>query len=540
MPRVGHSDVSIARRWRAGPRLMRYALISDIHANLPALDAVLADIAAQAGVGATYHLGDLVGYAPWPNEVVDRIRTSGIEGVAGNYDSTVATDYKHCGCRYEDKRQEELSHLSYAWTREHVSADTKAYLASLPFRIDLRPLGGHLSGPTMTLLHGNQTLNTVYVTEDRSDDFLTKMGDAVGAREGDIVAFGHTHQAVAPDREWHPLREHRKRRPAKGRRSARGLRHRRRHVVGRRGRIFIASRTTSPRRPPGSWRAHCHTSSRRICALVESRSSTQRPPSSMLSLARRCVAEFLGTFALVAIGPGAVMVAARTHAFGHLGVSLAFGLIVTLVVAGIGDLSGAHINPAVTVGFWSVGRFPRREVAPYVLAQCIGAIAASAACGWLLGSVGDFGATLPSLTLARSFAVEMGFTGLLGFVIMAVSDDKRTSLAPPSFVIGATVFAGALVTGPLTGGSFNPARSLGPAVLSGVWTAHWLYWIAPILGMTLSMRLYRWLRSSRQITGETTTPAESVVNASAGVEVTSVAVANQRSFSQMSSRTLNT
>jgi predicted phosphodiesterase len=178
---------------------MRYALISDIHGNLPALDAVLADIAAQAGVGATYHLGDLVGYAPWPNEVVDRIRTIRIEGVAGNYDSTVATDYKHCGCRYEDKRQEELSHLSYAWTREHVSADTQAYLASLPFRIDLRPLGGHLSGPTMTLVHGNQTLNTVYVTEDRSDDFLTKMGDAVGAREGDIVAFGHTHLA------WHRI-----------------------------------------------------------------------------------------------------------------------------------------------------------------------------------------------------------------------------------------------------------------------------------------------------------------------------------------------
>ena len=99
---------------------MKYALISDIHANLPALDSVLADIANRAP-DATYHLGDLVGYAPWANEVVARIVEQGIPGVAGNYDSTVATDYKHCGCRYEDARQEELSHLSYEWTRAHVT-----------------------------------------------------------------------------------------------------------------------------------------------------------------------------------------------------------------------------------------------------------------------------------------------------------------------------------------------------------------------------------------------------------------------------------
>ena len=137
---------------------MRYALISDIHANLPALDAVLADIARRANVDATYHLGDLVGYGPWPNETVSRLRAAGIPGVAGNYDSTVATGYKHCGCRYEDPRQEELSHLSFAWTLEHTSDETKAFLRSLPFRIDLRPFGGHASGPTVTLLHGNQGL----------------------------------------------------------------------------------------------------------------------------------------------------------------------------------------------------------------------------------------------------------------------------------------------------------------------------------------------------------------------------------------------
>ena len=172
---------------------MRYALISDIHANQPALRAVLDDIAARTDVGATYHLGDLVGYAPWPDEVVATLWREFIPGVAGNYDSTVATDYKHCGCRYEDPHQEELSHLSYAWTRAHVSPETKRYLGGLPFRIDLRPLGGHVPGPTVVLLHGNQVLNTVYVTEDRPDEFLAKMAQVAGARAGDVVCFGHTH-----------------------------------------------------------------------------------------------------------------------------------------------------------------------------------------------------------------------------------------------------------------------------------------------------------------------------------------------------------
>jgi predicted phosphodiesterase len=177
---------------------MRFALISDVHANLPALDAVLSQIQRDA-FDAVYQLGDLVGYAPWPDEVVARIRAHDIAGVAGNYDSTVATDYKHCGCRYEDPHQEELSHLSYDWTRRHVSASTKAWLGTLPFRVDVRALGGHVSGPTLTLLHGNQTLNTVYVTEDRKDAFLSKMGEGVGAQAGDIVAFGHTHKP------WHRM-----------------------------------------------------------------------------------------------------------------------------------------------------------------------------------------------------------------------------------------------------------------------------------------------------------------------------------------------
>ena len=175
---------------------MRYALISDIHANLPALDAVLADI-ARAGVDTIYHAGDLVGYSSAPNEVVARLRERGIAGVAGNYDSTVATDYKHCGCRSETPRQEELAHVSYEFTRHAVSAETKRYLAALPFSLDLRPLGGHLAGPRLVIVHGTPTLNTVYWTEDRPDDFCLKMAATVGLRRGDVIAFGHTHKS------WH-------------------------------------------------------------------------------------------------------------------------------------------------------------------------------------------------------------------------------------------------------------------------------------------------------------------------------------------------
>ena len=215
----------------------------------------------------------------------------------------------------------------------------------------------------------------------------------------------------------------------------------------------------------------------------------------MTRYAKALVAEGAGTFALVAIGPGAAMVAARTHAFGHLGIALAFGLAVTLIVASSGHLGGAHVNPAVTLGFWSVGRFPGRHVFGYVVVQCLGAIAASALLGWILGPVGNYGATVPALAVAQSFIVELGFTGLLGFVIMGVATDNRTPPAVAPFAIGVTIFAGALVTGPLTGGSFNPARSLGPAVIGNVWTTHWLYWLAPIIGMAIGMRLYDLVRA---------------------------------------------
>lgn len=173
---------------------MKIALISDIHANLPALEAVLADIDGDSSIDIIYHIGDLVGYAPWPNEVVALLRERAIAGVAGNYDSTTATHYKHCGCKYEDARQEELSHLSYAWTLEHTSDESKQFLGALPFRLDFRPFGGHASGPRLILVHGTPVLNTVYWTQDRPDSFAVQMAEHAGAKAGDVIAFGHTHK----------------------------------------------------------------------------------------------------------------------------------------------------------------------------------------------------------------------------------------------------------------------------------------------------------------------------------------------------------
>ena len=176
---------------------MRYLLLSDVHANHPALEAVLRDAETKGEITGIYHLGDLVGYAPWPNEVVSMLQSAGISGVAGNYDSTVATAYKHCGCRSENAHQEELAHQSFTWTVEHTSESSKRFMLSLPFRIDIRPFGGHQAGPTIRLVHGNHVLNTVYVTEDRTDDFLAKMAEGMSAKAGDVIAFGHTHKP------WH-------------------------------------------------------------------------------------------------------------------------------------------------------------------------------------------------------------------------------------------------------------------------------------------------------------------------------------------------
>lgn len=179
-----------------GARSSRFAVISDVHANLPALQAVLAHIAETPNAGV-YHLGDLVGYAPWPDETVALLQDAGVAGISGNYDSTVAHDHDHCGCRADTPRDEELAHTSFEWTRKKVTAETKSLLAALPFRMDIRPLGGHAAGPTIILFHATPVNNLVYVTEDRPDAFLSKMAEQARARSGDVICFGHTHKP------WH-------------------------------------------------------------------------------------------------------------------------------------------------------------------------------------------------------------------------------------------------------------------------------------------------------------------------------------------------
>jgi aquaporin Z len=203
---------------------------------------------------------------------------------------------------------------------------------------------------------------------------------------------------------------------------------------------------------------------------------------------RRAAAEAIGTFFLVLIGPGTAMVNAYVKgAVGHVGVSLVYAL---------GHLSGAHINPAVTLGFWSVRRFPSTEVLPYVIAQCTGAAAASWALRAALGPVGNLGATLPAVPLGAAFGIEWLLSFALMLVIMAVATDQRVADGFAPIAVGLTVGFGALMGGPLTGASMNPARSFGPAVIGDLWQAHWIYWLAPITGMITAARVYDLLRQA--------------------------------------------
>jgi MIP family channel proteins len=213
--------------------------------------------------------------------------------------------------------------------------------------------------------------------------------------------------------------------------------------------------------------------------------------SGLPELPRRLIAEVIGTFFLVLIGPGAGMVNAFTGgAVGHVGVSLAFAFVVTAMVYALAPISGAHINPAVTVALWSVRRCPPVLVVPYIAAQCVGAIAASSVLVTIMGPVGSLGATIPTITVAGALSMELLLSFALMVVIMAVSGDDRVTRAGAAVTIGLTVGFCALMAGPLTGASMNPARSIGPAAVGGLWTAHWLYWIAPITGMLIAARLY--------------------------------------------------
>lgn len=212
-------------------------------------------------------------------------------------------------------------------------------------------------------------------------------------------------------------------------------------------------------------------------------------------IVRRIAAEAVGTFFLVFIGPGSAMVDAWSGgAVGHVGVALAFAFVVVAMIYALGHLSGAHINPAVTLAFWSVRRFPAAEVVPYVVAQCAGAGAAAFALRAVLGPMGPAGVTLPAIPVAAAFGVEWLLSFALMFVIMAVATDPRVAEGFAPLAIGLTVGFCALVGGPLTGASMNPARSFGPALAAGLWREHWLYWLAPVSAMLVAARTYDLLR----------------------------------------------
>lgn len=213
---------------------------------------------------------------------------------------------------------------------------------------------------------------------------------------------------------------------------------------------------------------------------------------------RRLVAEGIGTFFLVFIGPGAVMVNTFSGgSIGHVGVALAFGFVVIAMIYALGHLSGAHINPAVTIAFWSVRKFPLGEVVPYVIAQCAGAIGASILLRAALGHVGHMGATLPSIPVAPALLVEWLLSFALMFVIMAVATDERVPDGFAPLGVGLTVGFCAMMGGPLTGASMNPARSLGPALVGDLWRSHWVYWAAPITGMMAAAHIYEFLRAAQ-------------------------------------------
>ena len=200
------------------------------------------------------------------------------------------------------------------------------------------------------------------------------------------------------------------------------------------------------------------------------------------------VAEFLGTFALVFAGCGAIVVDGTTGGtITHSGIALTFGLIVMAVIYALGDVSGAHINPAATVCFWWAGRFDGRRVVPYVAAQSLGALAAAGVLTVLFPEHKTLGATLPAGAWWQSFVLEVLLTWLLLFVVLNVSTGAKEKGIMAGAAIGATVALEAMFAGPICGASMNPARSLGPALVSGQTQFLWLYLTAPLAGAILAV-----------------------------------------------------
>ena len=223
--------------------------------------------------------------------------------------------------------------------------------------------------------------------------------------------------------------------------------------------------------------------------------SESRPAALRVSaLLQKVGAECIGTFALVFAGCGAIMIDAQTGVIGHPGVALAFGLVVMVMIYAIGHVSGAHFNPAVTVAFAAMGRFPWRQVAPYILAQCAAATLAALTLKVALGDVASLGGTAPSGSWEQAWVFEGVLTFLLMFVIAGVATDSRAVGQMAGLAVGSTVALCALFGGPVCGASMNPARSLGPALVSGELEALVIYLVAPVIGALLGGGAYSLIR----------------------------------------------
>jgi aquaporin Z len=217
---------------------------------------------------------------------------------------------------------------------------------------------------------------------------------------------------------------------------------------------------------------------------------------------KKYCAEMLGTFALVFAGTGAIIIdQASGGAVTHVGVALTFGLVVLAMIYTVGDISGAHLNPAVTLGFWAARRMPGREVLPYIASQITAAILASALLRLLFPGNSLLGATLPAGSALQSFVLETVLTFFLMLTILNVSTGAKEKGITAGIAVGAVIALEALFAGPICGASMNPARSLAPAIVSGHLEYLWIYLLAPPLGALAAMLACRCVREKGCCTG---------------------------------------